>query len=140
MIADDQIDGGRLPFERTADHRPRKKVFCIGRQKCNRLPISGDSRIELSHLFEGIAKNKVSLRNAGINGDGSAHQIDGHIISPDLMRDHAQKTHRIKMRPSVLKRMQILKVYRDVPIGQPTIQSDQSNQVDEAKAHGWIMQ
>ena len=39
------------------------------------------------------------------------------------------------MRPSTLKRMQILGVYRDVLIGQPTIQSDNQNQVDEAKAN-----
>lgn len=42
-------------------------------------------------------------------------------------------THRIKMRPSVLKRMQLLGVYRDVEIGTPT-QSTTPNQVEQAKA------
>lgn len=45
----------------------------------------------------------------------------------------ARITHKIKMRPSVLKRMQLLGVYRDVPIGAPT-QSSGPNQVEQAKA------
>jgi hypothetical protein len=42
-------------------------------------------------------------------------------------------THVVKMRPSTLKRLQLLKFYRDVPIGTPT-QSDQPTAVDQAKA------
>jgi hypothetical protein len=42
-------------------------------------------------------------------------------------------THVVKMRPSTLKRLQLLKFYRDVPIGTPT-QSDQPTAVDRAKA------
>lgn len=45
----------------------------------------------------------------------------------------ARITHRIKMRPSTLKRMQLLGQYRDIELGQPT-QSDQPNAVDQAKA------
>ena len=43
-------------------------------------------------------------------------------------------THVVKMRPSTLKRLQLLKFYRDVPIGTPT-QSDQPTAVDQAKAN-----
>ena len=39
-------------------------------------------------------------------------------------------THRMKMRPSVMKRMQLLGAYRDVSLGQP---SPQTNRVDEQK-------
>lgn len=42
-------------------------------------------------------------------------------------------THVVKMRPSTLKRLQLLKFYRDVQIGTPT-QSDQPTAVDQAKA------
>ncbi len=42
-------------------------------------------------------------------------------------------THVTKMRPSTLRRLQLLKFYRDVPIGTPT-QSDQPTAVDQAKA------
>lgn len=62
--------------------------------------------------------------------------IEDFIVSNALtdLSNAGRITHRIKMRPSVLKRMQILGVYRDVLIGQPSIQSDNVNQVDEAKA------
>lgn len=42
-------------------------------------------------------------------------------------------THKIQMRPSVMRRMQLLKVYRDIPLIQPT-QSDQPNAVDQIKS------
>lgn len=45
----------------------------------------------------------------------------------------ARITHKIKMRPSTLKRMQLLGVYCDIDLGQPT-QSEQPNAVDQAKA------
>lgn len=45
----------------------------------------------------------------------------------------ARITHRIKMRPSVVKRMQLLSVYRDVPLGTPQ-QTTQPNAVDQTKA------
>lgn len=36
------------------------------------------------------------------------------------LKSCARITHQIKMRPSVMKRMQMLKAYRDVPLSQPT--------------------
>lgn len=61
--------------------------------------------------------------------------VEDFIVSNALtdLSNAGRITHRIKMRPSVLKRMQILKVYRDVMIGQPT-QSESPNSVDQAKA------
>jgi hypothetical protein len=62
--------------------------------------------------------------------------IDDFIVSNALtdLSNAGRITHRIKMRPSVLKRMQILGQYRDVPIGIPTGQSNSPNQVEQAKA------
>lgn len=61
--------------------------------------------------------------------------VEDFIVSNALtdLSNAGRITHRIKMRPSVLKRMQILKVYRDVMIGMPT-QSESPNSVDQAKA------
>lgn len=61
--------------------------------------------------------------------------IEDFIVSNALsdLSSAGRITHRIKMRPSTLKRMQILNVYRDVPIGMPT-QSESPNAVDQAKA------
>lgn len=42
-------------------------------------------------------------------------------------------THRIKMKPSTLKRMQLVGAYRDIELGQPSGNTD-TNAVDEAKA------
>jgi hypothetical protein len=61
--------------------------------------------------------------------------VEDFIVSNALtdLSNAGRITHRIKMRPSTLKRMQILNVYRDVEIGMPT-QSDSPNSVDQAKA------
>lgn len=61
--------------------------------------------------------------------------IEDFIVSNALtdLSNAGRITHRIKMRPSTLKRMQILKQYREVPIGMPT-QSESPNAVDQAKA------
>ncbi len=61
--------------------------------------------------------------------------IEDFIVSNALtdLSNAGRVTQRIKMRPSVLKRMQILKVYRDVQIGMPT-QSESPNAIDQAKA------
>lgn len=61
--------------------------------------------------------------------------VEDFIVSNALsdLSNAGRITHRIKMRPSTLKRMQILKVYRDVAVGIPT-QSDSPNSVDQAKA------
>ncbi|QPF87021.1 hypothetical protein IC762_12275 [Bradyrhizobium genosp. L] len=62
--------------------------------------------------------------------------IEDFIVSKDVsdLADAGRITHRIKMPRSTMRRMQIVGAYRDVPLGTPTIQSDQSNQVDQAKA------
>src|SRR5262249_21550747 len=54
--------------------------------------------------------------------------VEDFIVSNALsdLGSAGRITHRIKMRPSTLKRMQILKVYRDVAVGQPT-QSESPN-------------
>jgi hypothetical protein len=62
--------------------------------------------------------------------------IEDFIVSNALtdLSNAGRITHRIKMRPSTLKRMQLLKVYRDVPIGQPTAAAESPNAIDTAKA------
>jgi hypothetical protein len=62
--------------------------------------------------------------------------IEDFIVSKDVsdLSDAGRITHRIKMPRSTMKRMQIVGAYRDVALGQPTIQSDTSNQVDQIKA------
>lgn len=62
--------------------------------------------------------------------------IEDFIVSKDVsdLADAGRITHRIKMPRSTMRRMQIVGAYRDVQLGTPTIQSDQSNQVDQAKA------
>lgn len=86
--------------------------------------------------FGGLGVKKVyncPLRRRPVS---ESIDIDDFIVSNALtdLSNAGRITHRIKMRPSVLKRMQILGVYRDVLIGQPTQVSDQENQVKEAKA------
>lgn len=48
--------------------------------------------------------------------------MEDFIVSDALtdLSNASRITHRISMRPSVLRRMQLLGVYRDVPLGQPT--------------------
>lgn len=86
--------------------------------------------------FNGLGIKKVyncPLRRRPVS---ESVDIEDFIVSNALtdLSNAGRITHRIKMRPSVLKRMQILKVYRDVPIGQPTAQSESPNQIDQAKA------
>lgn len=61
--------------------------------------------------------------------------IEDFIVSNALsdLADARRITHRIRMPPSTLRRMQIVKAYRDIPLGAPAGQSDQ-NSVDQAKA------
>ena len=87
--------------------------------------------------FAGLGIKKVyncPLRRRPVS---ESVDIEDFIVSNALtdLSNAGRITHRIKMRPSVLKRMQILEVYRDVLIGAPTLQSDTANQVDEAKAN-----
>ena len=62
--------------------------------------------------------------------------IEDFIVSNALsdLADARRITHRIKMMPSVLKRMQLAGAYRDIPIGQPSQQSDSQNAVEQQKA------
>lgn len=61
--------------------------------------------------------------------------IEDFIVSNAVtdLGNAARVTHRIKMRPSTLKRMQLLGVYRDVAVGEPT-GSESPNAVDQIKA------
>ena len=62
--------------------------------------------------------------------------VEDFIVSKDVsdLADARRITHRIKMQPSTLRRMQIVGAYRDIPLGTPTQASDTPNVVDEAKA------
>lgn len=62
--------------------------------------------------------------------------IEDFIVSNALtdLGNAGRITHRNKMRQSTLKRMQILEVYRDVPIGTPTL-SNVPNDVEQQKAN-----
>lgn len=85
--------------------------------------------------FGGLGVKKVF--NCAIRRRPVSESIDveDFIVSNALsdLSNAGRITHRIKMRPSVLKRMQILKQYREVQIGMPT-QSESPNAVDQAKA------
>jgi hypothetical protein len=61
--------------------------------------------------------------------------MEDFIVSNALTDlSNAQRiTHRIKMKPSTMKRMQILGAYRDASLGQPVPDSD-VNAIDQAKA------
>lgn len=61
--------------------------------------------------------------------------MEDFVVSNALtdLGNAARITHRIKMRPSVLKRMQLLGVYRDTYVGTPT-QAGQPNAVEQVKA------
>ena len=61
--------------------------------------------------------------------------IEDFIVSNALtdLGNAQRMTHRSKMKPSTLRRLQIIGVYRDVVLGQPT-QSDQPNAVEQVKA------
>ncbi len=62
--------------------------------------------------------------------------IDDFIVSNALsdLADARRITHRIKMPPSTLRRMQIVRAYRDVPLGAPTGAADSPNAVEQGKA------
>lgn len=85
--------------------------------------------------FSGLGVKKVyncPLRRRPVS---ESIDIEDFIVSNALtdLSNAGRITHRIKMRPSVLKRMQILGVYRDVALGDPTPATD-VNAVDQAKA------
>jgi hypothetical protein len=61
--------------------------------------------------------------------------IENFIVSNALtdLSNASRKTHRFKMRPSVLRRMQLLGVYRDVPLQKPQ-ENTPPNPVEQIKA------
>lgn len=61
--------------------------------------------------------------------------IEDFIVSNAMsdLSNAARITHAIKMRPSVLRRMQLLGTYRDIKLAEPSI-SDEVNPVHEEKA------
>lgn len=61
--------------------------------------------------------------------------IEDFIVSDALsdLGNAARITHAISMRPSVLRRMQLLGRYRNIDLGEP-VNPDQPNQVEQAKA------
>ena len=62
--------------------------------------------------------------------------IEDFIVSNALsdLADARRITHRIKMPPSTLRRMQIVGAYRDIIVGTPTQASESANAVDQQKA------
>lgn len=62
--------------------------------------------------------------------------LEDFVVSNALtdLGNAIRKTHKIKMPQSTLRRMQLLGVYCDVPLTQPS-QSDSPNEVDQAKAN-----
>jgi hypothetical protein len=72
------------------------------------------------------------LRNRPVSESVDAEDIIISNAATDI-RNCGRVTHRIKMRPSVLKRMQILGAYRDVEIGPPN-PTAQVTPVEEEKA------
>lgn len=70
------------------------------------------------------------LRNRPVSESVDAEDLIVSNAATDL-HNCGRVTHRIRMRPSILKRMQILGVYRDVELAEPAIQS--TNAVDQQK-------
>ncbi len=100
---------------------------------------------DLNHYLTAVATEYIPdtdrmLFYIGFGGDGFKkvyncplrnRPVSESIDAEDLIISNAatnlqncgRVTHRIKMRPSVLKRMQLLGVYRDVELSEPTIKS-----------------
>jgi hypothetical protein len=72
------------------------------------------------------------LRNRPVSESVDAEDIIISNAATDI-RNCGRVTHRIKMRPSVLKRMQILGAYRDIEIGPPN-PAGEVTPVEEEKA------
>lgn len=126
-----------------------------GPQEDNRDDLADALEKDFNHFLTVIAKEYVPdtdrmLFSVGFGGQGikkvyncpirrrpvsESVQMEDFIVSNALTDlGNAQRiTHRIKMKPSTLKRMQILKAYRDVQLGQPAPDND-VNAVDQAKA------
>lgn len=77
--------------------------------------------------FGGAMFKKVyicPLRNRPVSESVDAADLIVSNATTDL-GNAGRVTHRIKMRPSVMKRMQILGIYRDVPLVEPEPENDQ---------------
>lgn len=93
-------------------------------------------RMLLKLGFGGTAFRKVyfcPLRKRPVSETVDADDL---IVSNDAvdLASATRYTHRIYMRPSTVKRMQILKIYRDVDLGtpkQPTLDSAQQAEADQ---------
>ncbi len=84
-------------------------------------------------VFGGSGWKKVysdPIRRRPVSESIDANDIIVSNAATDLW-NAGRVTHRMTMRPSVMKRMQFLGVYRDVSLGQPT---PQPNKVDDKKA------
>ena len=88
--------------------------------------------------FGGTAFKKVyfcPLRNRPVSESIDADELIVNNQATDL--DNARRiTHRIKMRPSVVKRMQIIGAYRDVDLGQPQPTQPDAVQLEKNQQQG----
>ena len=83
-------------------------------------------------MFGGSGWKKVyscPIRRRPVSESIDANDLIVSNAATDLW-NAGRVTHRMTMRPSVMKRMQFLKVYRDVPLGQP---SATQNKVEDKK-------
>ena len=84
--------------------------------------------------FGGCGFKKVyhhPLKRRPVSETVDANDIIVSNSAPDLA-DCQRVTHQITMRPSVMKRMQLLGVYRDVALGQPTLEPNAADQKKES--------
>ena len=95
-------------------------------------------RMLLQLGFGGTAFKKVyfcPLRNRPVSETVDADDLIVNNSATDL--SNAKRiTHRVMMRPSTVKRLQILGVYRDVELGQPDAQKLDSLQREEKSQQG----
>ena len=88
--------------------------------------------------FGGLAFKKVyfcPLRNRPVSESVDAEDLIVNAAATDI-RSAKRVTHRIQMRPSTVKRMQILGAYRDVPLSTPNPQDLDSLQREKKDQQG----
>jgi len=88
--------------------------------------------------FGGSAFKKVyfcPLRNRPVSESIDADDLIVNNQATDLA-NAKRITHRIFMRPSVVKRMQIIGAYRDVELGDPSPQQPDAVQIEKAQQQG----
>lgn len=128
------------------------KIKSVGQETTEQDQLADDFEEQFNHYLTDIATEyypdtKRMLFWTGFGGSGwkkvyscpiRRRPVSESIDANDLIVSNAatdlwnagRVTHRITMRPSVMKRMQVLKVYRDVDLGQPT---PQPTRVDDKK-------